>query len=423
MITNKVNFYNSFLSILICFLPFALITGPFLTDLTVVLSSLFFLFLVFIKKEFYYFKHPIFIFFCIWCCYLIIISLTSEKPILSLESSLFYFRFGIFALSIFYILNNNSNFIKNFSLCLLSVFIFVLIDAYFQFLLGFNILGFQYSGNRISGIFKDELILGSFISRLLPLIFALISFNYFNSKIMFFISMIILIASDILIFLSGERTAFFYLFLSTFIIILLVNKWNKLRLYTTIFSILFIFIITLTNENVKNRMINYTLEQTNIFGEKINLFSIQHEVLYISAYRIFKDNKIFGVGPKMFREICKKEKYRVTSDLDGTIDGCQTSPHNIYMQLLAETGIIGSIPVFVGLIYVLYNFFMQSISIIFKRTKYLSDFQVCLYCCLLITLWPLVPVGNFFNNYINSIYYLPIGFLIYSYSSEFNYRK
>ena len=43
-----------------------------------------------------------------------------------------------------------------------------------------------------------------------------------------------------------------------------------------------------------------------------------------------------------------------------------------------------------------------------------SDFQICLYAAILITLWPFVPTGNLFHNWLNIIYFLPIGFLLHS---------
>ena len=65
----------------------------------------------------------------------------------------------------------------------------------------------------------------------------------------------------------------------------------------------------------------------------------------VNIAQIFNDNKVFGIGPKMFREICQNEKYYTFTDLDGSINGCQTHPHNTYLQLLTETGILGTIPI------------------------------------------------------------------------------
>ena len=61
---------------------------------------------------------------------------------------------------------------------------------------GKNILGFPNIGTRISGFFKEELILGSFLARLLPILFAFMALVYGKSKIMMAFSMLILVTSD-----------------------------------------------------------------------------------------------------------------------------------------------------------------------------------------------------------------------------------
>ena len=47
--------------------------------------------------------------------------------------------------------------------------------------------------------------------------------------------------------------------------------------------------------------------------------------------------------------------------------------------------------------------------------RVLSDYKLCFYVSIFITLWPLVPTGSFFNNWLNVIYFLPIGFIINDY--------
>ena len=55
----------------------------------------------------------------------------------------------------------------------------VTIDGYFQFIFDFNMLGFEkQNDHRLSGFFNDELILGSYLSRLLPFLIGLFLFNY-----------------------------------------------------------------------------------------------------------------------------------------------------------------------------------------------------------------------------------------------------
>jgi O-antigen ligase len=50
-----------------------------------------------------------------------------------------------------------------------------------------------------------------------------------------------------------------------------------------------------------------------------------------------KDSRIFGLGPATFRDLCP-EIIGVSSEFD-----CHNHPHNFYVQLLTETGVIGLI--------------------------------------------------------------------------------
>ena len=68
---------------------------------------------------------------------------------------------------------------------------------------------------------------------------------------------------------------------------------------------------------------------------------------------MFEYKPIFGHGPKMFRVICKDEKYATG------VSPCMTHPHNFYLQLLAETGIIGFLFLFSALAYFLYISFFS----------------------------------------------------------------
>ena len=94
-------------------------------------------------------------------------------------SSIFYFRFVLFAIAISYIfriieedLKINQNVLK----IIFGILVFILIDSQLQFFYGKNLIGFEIINNRISSIFGTELILGSFLIKLLPIIFF---FNYF----------------------------------------------------------------------------------------------------------------------------------------------------------------------------------------------------------------------------------------------------
>ena len=348
-----------------------------------------------------------------WNVYLILISLLSNNIVLSLESSLFYFRFGFFSLAIWYAIDTDKNFLKNIHIIFSLVFLFIIIDGYIQFFYGQNIFGFEYDRVRLSGIFGDEKILGSFLSRMIPIFFGLSIFLYSKNKMSIILPLTCLVILDILIYITGERAAFFNLILFSVIIIIFTHKWKMIRAISLIISFVLIFFISYFNNGIYDRMITKTLDQTNVFEGKVNAFSIQHEVVYQSAFKMFRDNPIFGIGPKMFRETCKEKRYQVFTDEDLSIDGCQTHPHNFMLQLLTESGIIGAIPVvfvFLTSIYVLLrNLFLT----FFKKIIIVSDVKIIFISSIIINLWPLVPTGNFFNNYLSILIYFPLGFLMY----------
>ena len=42
----------------------------------------------------------------------------------------------------------------------------------------------------------------------------------------------------------------------------------------------------------------------------------------------------------------------------------------------------------------------------------LTDYEICLLVAILLSLWPFAPHGNLFNNWLNIIYFLPVGLLL-----------
>lgn len=393
-------------------IPF-LIWGPFFPDLIVSISALFFIFFLFKKKNFYYFKKKPFIIFLLFCIISTLISLASKNISLSIYSSFFYFRIGIFSCFIWYLIDKDKILLNYFYYALMFCFLILVIDGYFQYFSRVNLLGFKIIGIRVSSLFGDELIMGSYLSRLFPLLFALFLVKHKFKFEIYFIGLLFILV-DILIYISGERTSFFFLNLSTLFIIILIKKYQIFRLVTFIIAIICIIFLSLSSPDLNNRMFKSPAEDMGFIKslKKPSIFSPNHDSHYRTAYNMFKDKFIFGHGPKMFRVLCKDEKYA-----EG-VKPCSTHPHNFYIQLLAETGIIGFLFLFCALCYVLFTALMQFKAIILKQKRPLTDYQVCLLAGILITVWPFSPNGNFFNNWLMIVYSLPVGFYLQSIYSK-----
>ena len=404
----KKDFVITLSSTLIVLLPFFLITGPFLSDLSIVLISSVFLYKSLKEKKFHYYKSFFFKFFLCFWVYLLINSLLQYPDLNSFMKTFPYIRFGLFVLSIWYFIDLNNNLLKKLFLSFCFCFFILVIDGYIQFFFEKNLFGYELSEEgRISSFFNDELILGSYLSRLFPILFGLSIFLKLNKKI-FSAMCLLFVLVESLIFISGERSSFFYMNLSAVFMIIMLKDIKILRFSIWILSFIIIIFIAGASDSTRSRMIDHTLEQTGLSAkvEKKYIFSEQHQDHYISALKMFKDNIFFGVGVKNFRNKCSDEKYYV-SELS-----CSTHPHNTYIQFLAEIGFLGFMFILTVFLFFIFQC-MKDFYFQIKKKVYFDNFEVCLLSAMLITIWPFVPTGSFFNNYLSIIYYFPVGIFLW----------
>ena len=342
-------------------------------------------------------------------------SLINNFNLDSLKISFFYFRYAVLVIAIVAFLDVDDKFIKYFFYCILACFTALILDGFYEYFVGENILGWSNTeSSRISSFFGEEKILGSYLSRLWPIFFGISVFIFKEKNKIFLLFIIIFILSEALIFLSGDRSAFFNVNLSAIFVILFSRKLFKLRLITLLSSILLLIIISFINPTAKERIFNQTLKQMNLVKDMekpivdgLYIFSKEHTHHYITAYKMYLDNKMLGVGVKNFRKFCSDEKYKVS------ISSCAPHPHNTYIQILSETGIIGFLFLLTVLIY--FGVYLVKHSVFrFKGKYYFTDFEICILSGIAIYLWPLIPTGNVFSNWLNIAMILNLPFLIWS---------
>lgn len=442
MIKN-LQFYNY----LILLLPLGFITGPLILEILLILITVLFFFDV--KKSFFFelIKSFFFkIFFC-FSIYLILSFFIFSRYNIGYTYSLFFIRYGFYFLAIIYFISKNLELKKLLLISFLIINLLVAIDAITQFIFGSNILGFKIQDTlRISGIFGDELILGSYLTKTSIFLFTIIFFfekNYYLK----FIALSLIVINFTLIFLSGERSALFlFMIYCSFLFLILDVKINYKFIFFSII-ILLASITLFTNQNVYKRIFEQTifdlmgpnnltknfynsdqiiiknydfddcvnkrnLENKECFYKKnFYFFSATHQNYFVTSFNIFKNHIFFGSGPKTFRILCKNEKYFVNRW------SCSSHPHNYYFQLLAETGVIG-----ISILIIAY------LSIIIKIVKIRLDkhlnanhknYYLVLLGGLFINFFPIVPTGNFFNNWLLIISLMPVIFIL-DYKNEHN---
>ena len=412
------------LKILLFLIPLSYIIGIALTEFFVFVSIIFFI--IFNKDKSLFLDSKI-IFLLLFSLYIALnsyLQITGRSEDLLLPS-LFHFRFIIFSISIFYLCKIFEDFKekKLFYLFIFSLSI-LLIDSIFQFFNGSNSLGYAIISGRISSFFKDELILGSFLLRLLPIILWFIFFLNIDLKKNIFYSITFFSLYLISIYLSGERTSFFLALILIFTIFCVIKVLRKILSYSILIFVLFATSISyfkIGNADLTDRMFIRTFNQMtdnhintsedkdinlNSISKNLKIYSSDHEGHLKLALKLFNTNQIFGVGPQGFRYYCRGVEYNPKVGI------CSTHPHNILIQIISELGLIGLTFYILAGVFVLFNFF----KLIFDKkyqNQYLSFYSITL--GLIINLFPFIPGGDFFNNWISIVLYYNIGFYLYSY--------
>ena len=394
---------------LVILFPLLLITGPFLPDLVVVLFSLFFLFKY---HNFEFNKKSRFFLLSILLFYLLIniSSLLSDHILISLKSSFFYFRFIFFAFIIAILvpkLEKDDRSIKYFNFTFQTILLFFLVDSFYQFFIGENIFGMKVSSNlatqRVSSLFGDQLILGSFISKVM---FIYLGFLHSQSdkKKIFSIDykiLFIFIICLAIIFISGDRSALVLATIGTMAYYMINLKFKSILIIFSIMTV--IFFSAIGKKDFKIRYINL---YTSIFVNKEIGHNIHHQH-FKTSYKMFKEKKIFGHGIKSFRNKCGLEKFKSGPR------SCSTHPHNYYLQILSATGFITFL-----ILSILFLFISKELFLSFKKKllrEKINNKKNCYLISMFISIFPLATTGSFFNNWISITIYLSLGFLISEY--------
>ena len=418
-------FFERLVVILFLLMPFALLMSILVAEIISSLITIIFLFWIFSKKnfasEFKDLKIPVCIFILFYG--LILISLIMSNDFnKSFLPSFFYFRYFLFPLAIFYILKNYEFSLKLLLLSLSFLFILVFFDSLYELLVLNNIFGLNIEQSRIdagthyhlTSFFHTEKKLGSFLIRLLPLVISLILYlEIKNFKKINLINLIILTVGMI-IFLSSERTAF----LLYIIFLILSFKFLRKKLFIVSIFICGIIFISLMQPKLINKQFIATLNQLGIINNyekiesiesmnfsKMNYISDEHEKLIKSGFEIFKENPLTGSGIKTYHETCNEIKIRKSLDIV-----CSTHPHNTYIQILSDTGILTTLIIFLIFLFLLF----QNLKIFFTNepSKKLKSLYI-LNIGIILNLMPFIPSGSFFNNWINLMIYFPLCFWFY----------
>ena len=428
--SSKVNFFNNYFSndifhflvvILLSIFSLLFFIGTGLVNISIIILDIIFISELLIKKRLNFLKNYIFFsLILLWITFLINI-VFSIDPLNSLNRGFGFIRFIFFIMLILYYLNINKKKYQNIILgSWLIIFCITSLDLIFELINGKNILGFQsYIHGRLAGFFNDELIIGhfyyAFILIILSFMFKILSnkkFNIMNKRydlknfIYLFIFLFLLIS-----FLIGERSNFIKVLIMIFLFTFFFER-KLFKLKIILFSLFFIFIVLIINSNdkYKKRFVNQFLNQY-LKNPVESIFKSEHGGHYLTALKVYNNNKIFGVGFKNYSKEIKKKEYKHFFYYNSTDPS--THPHQIHFEFLADLGLFGY---FSLMFFFIYHFYKC-----IKQRSFNDNLNFSGLLFILTSLLPLLPSGSFFTSHSATLFWMNFAFMSLN-QKEINYN-
>tara|TARA_A100001011_G_C14177831_1_gene785434 strand:+ start:39 stop:962 length:924 start_codon:yes stop_codon:yes gene_type:complete len=298
----------------------------------------------------------------------------------------------------------------------------VSLDIVFQYNFDKDIFGFKAVPRRMSGPFGSELIAGSFLSRFSLFVFFLFlifeNIKEMQLKIKLPLYFIFSFIISVGLVLAGNRIPLLIFIVMIFLCFALVKNF---RAYFFLLLLITLFSLTSFMHYDDGIRKHYAAFQTKIINllqpfsddKKIELEDFQnlttaekkytinfdgdifftpgvHAKEFISGFKTWSENKILGGGLKSFRFNCPK-----------IYVNCNIHPHNYYLEVLSDLGIIGFLIIIMLLTYVFYKtFFSKKIVII--------PFSIILFG----EVFPLKTTGSFFSTSNSAFIFLFISIII-----------
>ncbi len=395
-------------------LPLLLLFSRALADITVLLLGLTFLLRSYQLNDWQWAKHTWFKLSVGFWLYLLLINTPLSIDVSdSLHHAFAYIRWPLFAAALAYWLLYNEKNQRNLLISLLFVSFLIMADTSLQYFTGQDLLGHTTpTSTRLTGPYSRPipgimllrvLFISMFAAIMLPPI------SNANYRVKFMLSMICI--GLVFMFMTGERMALMLFVSGSAVIVGGLIFTTKISIYKIAVGILATIslccILFIMAPETADRSIYSIATKLNNFTHS------DYGVVFRAAYIAWQENIVFGSGFHTYKTIC--ENLGVLAIL-GKAWGMQCShPHNLYLHIVAETGLVG-----------LFIFSLSILSIYYHAIYYFIRIKYWLAASLSFTVlsvcfWPLIGGISILNNGVAALVWLGVGWTI-SVAEKFKYK-
>lgn len=287
---------------------------------------------------------------------------------------------------------------------------FLSADGIIQYIFGRDIIGNEPRNDRLTGIYNRP-IFGMTIANLFaPAIFWLLDRAYIYK------GAVLAAACLAVVFLSGDRMGFYYTAIVTLIWVVAVFgvfilggrkggiQWKQLAGTLCLFLSLGAAIMFLSPHVALRDVQSPTQRQfESTLSTAKELAESPYGKVWRSAWNIAKEYPLFGVGMHQFRYVCPDTRFGPPESSQDAFPRCYTHPHNAYLEVLSEQGIVGFL-FFIAFIVIVAR------SLILRLLSPHADLMLLgMSAMLTVRLMPFFISTAFFNNWAAIPFWLALG--------------
>ncbi len=336
-------------------------------------------------RQWEWLKRPDIMVLTILWLYLMASALTASDPSTSLIKSLIWGRMVLFfAAATSWILVSS----KHLSLIcriILPTLLFLMVDTAWQYITSVSLSGNPKFGHRLSGPLSSYNIGNLLLKTSIPVLCFWFYRAYQSShKPQMLLSLIGLMAIAALVVISGERSIGILMFLGmSGLFGFLFLYQPKIRKYVFGYAAIMAAIITL----LFSTQIPTQQRSAEFLKTMSSFWDSHYGELFRNAYALWKEHPITGLGVGGFRNHCDAmmEKINTTH--------CAIHPHNIYLEWLSETGIIGLVLFITAMAIIVQRFVKHQLM---QMPHILAAGSVAMF---IILLFPIIGTQSAFANW------------------------
>lgn len=383
-------------------LPALLLFSRAIADITVVLTGFVFLYYSYQTQNWRWLRMPWFGLALLFWGYLIFVNLPlSHLPGESLKYALTFIRWPLFAAALSYWIFYDEQRQRQFILSLMVVTVFIVGDTSWQYFFDVDWFGIErFNDVRLTGPFRNP-VPGTLMLRVWFItLFAFQLWQLKNShpRLTVWAYLSTLMLGLVFMFITGERMALM-LFLagSGVIFSALYIHYHQYRamMATGLLCIgLVMYLVTLSAPDMTARSV------VSIGDKLANFGASDYGHVFSAAWQVWQQNRWFGSGIHTYQQVCQQMDLFAHSAMQ-----C-THPHNLYLQLGAETGIAGLV-LFVAM---LIGVYITALKGLIQCQNWLGVASSSV--VLTVSFWPLTGGISVLNNWVGALVWLGVGWVL-----------